>query len=154
MTLRIRAPKDFWAGVLYTAIGAGAIVLARDYGMGTGARMGPAYFPTVLGGILVAIGLASVARSLVRDGEPIGAIAWKPLLFVTAGTVAFGILLRPAGLVAATLALILVSAAGSAKFRVDAKAIALMLALVAFCALVFVKGLGLPVPLLGPWLGG
>jgi Zn-dependent protease len=149
----IRSQKDFWAGALYAGLGATALVLARDYGMGTSARMGPAYFPTVLGGLLLLIGAISVARSFVAKGEPIGAIAWKPLVLVTVATILFGALLRPAGLVVALAALILVSAAASVKFKVDWRALALMLALIAFCALVFVKGLGLPVPLLGAWFG-
>ncbi len=85
---------------------------------------------------------------------PIGAIAWKGAALVTAGTVLFGLLLRPAGLVPALVALILVSASASARFRLEWRASVLMLALIAFCALVFVKGLGLPLPLLGPWFAG
>jgi len=150
----IRSPKDFWAGVLYAGFGAAALLIARDYGMGSASRMGPGYFPTVLGGLLLVIGVASLLRGFLSKGEPVGAIAWKGALFVTAATVAFGLLLRPAGLVAALLALILISAMGSVKFRLEPKAIALMVGLIAFCALVFVVGLGLPTPLLGTLFGG
>ena len=151
MAIPIRSPKDFWAGLLYAGFGSTAIVLARDYGWGSSSRMGPGYFPTVLGSLLLLIGVASFVRSFIARGEPIGGIAWKGLILVTAGTLLFGFLLRPAGLVPALLALILVSAAASVKFRFDWKAMGLMLVLVAFCSLVFVKGLGLPVPLLGSW---
>ena len=150
----IRSPKDFWAGALYAGLGAAAVLMARDYGMGSGARMGPAYFPTVLGGLLFVVGAASIARSFVVRGEPVGAIAWKGLVLVTAGTLLFGVLLRPAGMIAAIAALVLVSAAASAKFRFERKALALMALLIAFCSLVFVRGLGMNVPLVGPWLGG
>ena len=153
MPALIRSPKDFWAGVLYAAIGGAAIVIARDYGMGSSSRMGPAYFPTVLGGLLLLIGIASLVRSFFARGEPIGAIAWKGMFLVTLATVLFGVLLRPAGLVVALATLILVSAAASVKFRVDWRALALMVGLIVFCGLVFVKGLGLPVPLLGTWFG-
>jgi hypothetical protein len=68
--------------------------------------------------------------------------------------VLFGLLLRPAGLVPALVVLIVVSASASARFRLQWRASGLMVALIAFCALVFVKGLGLPVPLLGHWLAG
>jgi hypothetical protein len=105
----------------------------------------------VLGSLLLLIGVASLIRSFLVKGDPIGAIAWKGLFLVTLATVAFGILLRPAGLVAALVALILVSAAASVKFRIDWRALALMCGLILFCALVFAKGLGLPVPLLGTW---
>jgi hypothetical protein len=151
--LRIRSPKNFWAGMLYASFGATAVMLARDYGMGSGSRMGPAYFPTVLGTLLLLIGLASVIRALATDGEPLGTIAWKALVLVTGGTVLFGLLLRPAGLIPACAVLILVSAAASVKFRFDVRAIGLMLLLLVFCALVFVEALGLRVTLFGTWAG-
>jgi hypothetical protein len=151
MATLIRSPKDFWAGLLYAGFGAAAVLIARDYGMGSSSRMGPAYFPTVLGGLLLLIGLASLVRSFFTKGEPIGAIAWKGMFLVTLATVLFGVLLRPAGLVPALAALILVSAAASIKFRFDWRALTLMAGLIVFCALVFVKGLGLPVSLLGTW---
>ena len=139
--------------MLYAGFGATAVTLARDYGMGSGSRMGPAYFPTVLGTLLLLIGLASAVRALATDGEPLGPIAWKALVLVTGGTVLFGLLLRPAGLVPACAVLILVSAAASVKFRFDVRAIGLMLLLLVFCALVFVEALGLRVTLFGTLLG-
>ena len=151
MASLVRSPKDFWAGLLYAGAGGAAILIARDYGWGSSSRMGPAYFPTVLGALLLLIGVASLVRSFLTSGAPIGAIAWKGLTLVTAGTVLFGVLLRPAGLVAALVALMLVSAAASVKFRLDWRALGLLSILVAFCALVFVKGLGLPVQLVGSW---
>jgi len=154
MSLRIRSQQDFGAGLLYAAFGLAALLMARDYGMGTASRMGPGYFPTALGALLLLTGIASVVRSFFRDGKPIGAVAWKGAALVTAATVLFGLLLRPAGLVPALVALILVGASASSRFRFEWRAGALMLALIAFCALVFVKGLGLPVPLLGHWFGG
>jgi hypothetical protein len=154
MSLRIRSQQDFGAGVLYAAFGLAAILMAWDYGMGTASRMGPGYFPTALGALLLLTGIASVVRSFFRDGKPIGAVAWKGAALVTAATVLFGLLLRPAGLVPALVALILVGASASSRFRFEWRAGALMLALIAFCALVFVKGLGLPIPLLGHWVTG
>ena len=151
MSLRIRSPKDLGAGLLYAGFGLTAILMAWGYGMGSASRMGPGYFPTALGALLLLIGIASLVRSFVRDGSPIGAVAWKGAALVTAGTVLFGLLLRPAGLVPALVALILVGASASSRFRLEWRACLLMLALIAFCALVFVKGLGLPLPLLGPW---
>jgi hypothetical protein len=150
----IRSPKDFWAGLLYAGFGAAAVLIARDYGMGSSSRMGPAYFPTVLGSLLLLIGVASLVRSFFARGEPIGAIAWKGMFLVTLATVLFGVLLRPAGLVIALAALILVSAAASIKFRFDWRALSMMAGLIVFCGLVFVKGLGLPVSLLGTWFTG
>ncbi|HET9024492.1 MAG TPA: tripartite tricarboxylate transporter TctB family protein [Burkholderiaceae bacterium] len=153
MSLAIRSPRDFWAGLLYAGVGTAAIVIARDYSWGRGGRMGPGYFPTILGALLLIVGVAALVRAFLVRGEPIGPIAWKGTLLVSGAIVLFGSLLRPAGLVPALVALILVSAAASAKFRFEWRALALMIGLVAFCALVFVTALGLPVPLLGTWFG-
>ena len=152
MNLVIRSPRDLAAGLLYAAFGLAAVVISRKYGLGTGVRMGPAYFPTVVGGMLVTIGLASIARSLVTSGEAIGSVAWKPLLLVTVATVLFGALLRPAGLIVSLAVLILASAAASIRFRLELQALALMVALIAACAGIFVWGLGLSIPLVGYWL--
>lgn len=149
----IKGPQDFWAGVMYIAFGGAAMYLARDYGMGTAARMGPGYFPTVLGGLLMLFGVSALLRSFIRPGEAIGAIAWKPLLRVTAAILLFAVLVQTGGLILALLALILVSAAASIKFRFEVRATLAMIGLIAFCALVFVKGLGVPMPLLGSWFG-
>ncbi|MGE5712591.1 MAG: tripartite tricarboxylate transporter TctB family protein [Betaproteobacteria bacterium] len=154
MEFRIRSPKDFGAGLLYAGFGAAAILMALDYGMGSASRMGAGYFPTALGVLLMVIGIVSLVRSFVSAGAPIGTIAWKPAALVTSSTFLFGLLLRPAGLVPALVVLILVSAFASSRFRLQWRALGLMAALIAFCALVFVKGLGLPVPLLGRWFGG
>jgi hypothetical protein len=153
MTIPIRNAKDFWAGLVYLAVGLAAIFLARDFGMGTATRMGPGYFPIVLGGVLALLGVASVVRSFVSKGEPIGTFVLKGMLLVCGGTVLFGALLRGAGLVIALIVLVIVSAYASTKFRLGT-AIALAGGLTVACVLVFVKGLGIPMPLLGTWFGG
>lgn len=145
--------KDFWAGVLYIAFGAAAFWIGRDYPMGTAGRMGAGYFPAVLSIILVLIGLLSAARAFVQEGETVGAIAWKPLVLVVGSTVLFGILLPTAGLAIALAVLILVSSLASQHFRFDPKAAAGLILMVAFCTLVFVKALGVPMPLIGSWFG-
>ncbi len=60
--------KDFWAGVTYITLGLATIVLGRDLPMGTAARMGAGYFPTVLGGLLAMLGVISAARGLTKPG--------------------------------------------------------------------------------------
>jgi hypothetical protein len=145
--------KDFWAGVLYIAFGAAAFWIGRDYSMGTAGRMGAGYFPTVLSVILMVIGLLSAARAFLQAGQPIGAIAWKPLALVVGSTALFGLLLPTTGLVVALAVLILTSAFASQHFRLDPKAVAGLILLVAFCTLVFVKALGVPLPLVGSWFG-
>jgi len=121
--------------------------------MGQASRMGPGYFPMSLGFILLVFGAVALIRSFLSDGEPIGAFAWKAIFLVCGSTVLFGLLLRPAGLIIALLGLALMSAAGSSKFRFEWIAVAALVVLVAFCSLVFVKGLGVPMPLLGTWFG-
>ena len=130
-----------------------AVASARDYGLGTAFRMGPGYFPTVLGGLLVVIGLVSLARAALRVGEPLPPLRLKGLLAVTAATLAFGVLVRGAGLVVALPLLVVGSAAASARFRWG-PALALAAGLTLFCTGVFLKGLGVPLPVLGRWFGG
>ena len=149
----IRNPKDFYAGMIYLAIGLYAIVMGRELPMGTALAMGPAYFPTVLGAILSFIGLISLIRSLVRTGEPIQTFAWKPLLLIVAATLVFGLLVRGAGLIVALPLFVIMTAFASVKFRWG-PALALAAAATVFCAGVFIVGLGVPLPLIGRWFGG
>ena len=152
--MSIRNPRDFWAGAIYLALAVAAIWIGRDYLQGTSARMGPGYFPTALGSILALIGVVSIVRSFVRPGEAISAFAWRPLVLVLGSTVLFGLLLPRAGLVIALAALIVVGALASRNSRADATSLAAAGGLIAFCVLVFVKGLGVPMPLVGAWFGG
>ena len=152
MSSLIRSPKDFCAALIYLAIGLGTILIGRDYEMGTAFKMGPAYFPTVLGGLLSFIGLISLIRSFVSKGEPIPAFAWKPLLLIVAATVVFGLLVRGAGLAIALPLFVMMTAFASVKFRWG-PSLVLAAGTTVFCALVFVKGLGVPLPIIGRWFG-
>ena len=152
--MRIRNPRDFWAGAIYLALAIVVIWVGRNYQQGSSARMGPGYFPVVLGSILALFGIASMVRSFIRPGEAIAPIAWKPLILVLGSIVLFGLLLDRLGLLIALPCLIVVSALASRNSRADVTSIVAMIGLVAFCALVFVKGLGVPMPLVGTWLGG
>lgn len=150
----MRNPRDFWAGLMYLALGVAVLVLGRGYEMGSSSRMGPGYFPNVLGAILAILGIISVGRSFIRPGEAISALAWKPMLLVLGSTVLFGALLQPLGLLVALPAMIVGGALASRHTRLDVVSVAALVGIVAFCALVFVKGLGVPMPLVGTWLGG
>jgi hypothetical protein len=152
--MSIRNPRDFWAGAIYVALAVAVIWIGRNYQQGSSARMGPGYFPVVLGGILAIFGVVSIVRSFIRPGEPVEAIAWRPLGLVLGSVVLFGLLLDRAGVVVALACLIVVSASASRYSRVNMTSVAAMTGLVAFCVLVFVKGLGVPMPLLGSWFGG
>ncbi len=148
----VKHPKDFYAGLMYALIGLAAILIARDYNMGSSVRMGPGYFPTILGGLLVLVGGASIARSFLHAGESIKPFFWKGLFLVLGSVALFGLTVRGAGLVPALIALVVLAARASDKFRLRT---ALLLAVVTsvFSGLVFVKGLGLPFVLFGPWFG-
>lgn len=148
----MRNPKDFWTGIIYISFGLIAVVVARDYGMGTALKMGPGYFPTVLGGLLMLIGVISVLRSFVQAGSPIGDFTLKGLFLVIGSTFLFGLMLRGAGLVVALPALVIVSSYASVHFRWGLS-LALAAGLTLFCTLVFLKGLGVPLPLWGWWFG-
>jgi Tripartite tricarboxylate transporter TctB family len=153
MQLTILAPKEFWLGIVYLLLGAAGIWYSFDYPMGTAARMGPGYLPCLISGLLLVFSAASLIRSVRLSGEPTGSIAFRPLLCVLGGVLAFGILAERAGLVAAISALVLTSAAASPEFRFQWSAIIGLIGFIAFCALVFVKWLAVPLPLLGSWFG-
>ena len=149
----IRSSKDFWTGLIYIFFGVSAILIARDYGMGTGVKMGPAYFPTILGGLLALIGAIAVIRSFIVPGTPISAFAFKGLMLVTVSALVFGVIVRGAGLVVALPLLIIISALASTRFCWRPTLI-MAVVLTISCAVVFLKGLGIPLPVIGPWLGG
>jgi hypothetical protein len=148
----IRSSKDFSTGLIYLFFGVSAILIARDYGMGTGGKMGPAYFPTILGGLLLIIGTISVIRSFVAHGAPIGTFAFKGLALVSVPVLLFGIVVRGAGLAVALPLLVIISALASSRFRWRPTLI-MAAGLTIFCVLVFLKGLGIPLPIIGPWFG-
>lgn len=148
----IRHPKDFWTGIMFLIFGLAAIILGQEYAMGTAGKMGPAYFPTILGGLLSLIGVIGVIRSFVHDGEPIEKFYLRELFLILGAVLLFGFLMRGAGLIIAVIVLIVMSAYASPKFRWG-EVLLLAGGLAAFSVLVFVKLLGLPMPMLGPWLG-
>ncbi|MGL4959643.1 MAG: tripartite tricarboxylate transporter TctB family protein [Inquilinus sp.] len=152
MRLSIRHPKDFWSGLIFLALAIGFGWIAQGYSMGRAIKMGPGYFPTVLAGILALIGLITLVRSFVLEGEGVGQWAWRGGAIVLGAMLLFGLLLRGGGLVVALLAVVFVGAAASVKFRVPVAAAAAVV-LAAFCVAVFVWGLGLPIPIFGRWFG-
>jgi hypothetical protein len=143
--MKIRAPKDFWAGLMFLAFGVGFMWVAQNYQMGTSVRMGPAYFPTVLGGILALIGLAIVVQSLATAGGPVPKFHFRPLILIVFAVVIFGVLLKPLGLVLSLALLVGIGAFGGFEFKSKEVAI-LYVVLAIFSVWVFVKGLGLPIP--------
>ena len=135
--------KDFLAGMLFLAIGAGAMLVARDYPFGTAMRMGSGYYPTVLGGILASFGLFLIIKATKSKETAVLAWGWWPLACIAASLVVFGFLLPRLGLVPAVVALFFVAAAGGREFRLG-EVLALTAAMTAFAVAVFVYVLKLP----------
>lgn len=121
--------------------------------MGTALKMGAAYFPTVLGALLILVGIIAILRSLLSVGEKIASFAWREGGLVLAPVVVFGMIARGAGLAPAILLLVLASAYASINHRWGAS-LALAVGMTLFSILVFIKALGVPLPALGPWFGG
>ena len=148
MKFDLRNNRDFLAGLLFIVIGALALVIARDYPMGVAARMGPGYFPMVLGGILFLFGVYILVRG-IRSGEKVnGAWGWKPLALIGLSIVLFGFLMERFGIVSALVAVFFVSALAGHEFRFR-ETLLLTLVMGAFAVGVFFYGLKLPYPLFG-----
>jgi hypothetical protein len=144
--MRIRSPKDFWAGLIFIAIGGGFVLLAQQYRLGDMHRMGPAMFPTLVGALLVALGLIIALRSFALDGAPVPRFEARPIGVSLLAIVLFGIALHWFGLVAAVAVLVLVGAYAARDVR-PLENFALAAVMVAFSVGVFVWLLGLPLPL-------
>ena len=139
--------KDFWSGVLLAAVGVAAVVLARDYPFGTALRMGPGYFPSVLGGLLALFGIYFVVKAL-RSSERIeGNWSLRALIGLPLSLVLFGVLMGHAGFIPALVVLIFGSAASGTEFKLT-EVVLLTVALTVFAVALFIWGLGLPYPLL------
>ena len=139
--------KDVWGGLMLIAIGAAAVLIARDYPFGTALRMGPGYFPIILGALLILFGLAILAGGL-RRGEPVeGSWSLRALIVMPLSLILFGVLMQYAGFVPAMLVLIVGSATASSEFRL-VEVLLFALALTAVSVAVFVWALGLPYPLI------
>lgn len=139
---KIRHPKDFASGLMFVAFGAFDLVVASTYPLGTAARMGPGYFPRILGILLILFGAILALRALKLQGEPIRFGSLTRPAIVLGSVVIFGVMVPWAGLVVSTIVLILVSSAASPEFRWKEAVIAGCI-LAAAAVLGFVWGLGL-----------
>lgn len=141
----IRAPKDFWSGVMFIAFAAVALIASQSYSLGRAGKMGPGYFPLLLGGALLLIGLLLVVRSFIVPGEKIESMRLLPLGIIALGVCLFGIMLQPLGLVLALMTVVAVTAFASRESRWLETA-ALVVVLAAFSVGIFVVALRLPLP--------
>lgn len=154
--MALASQKDFFSGLMFMAVGASFAWGATNFEVGTAAKMGPGYFPLMLGILLAFLGLIVTVRSLSKggpDGDKIGAFAWRPLCFVIGANLAFGVLLVglpsvgvPAfGLIVAVYALVIIASLAQPGFQLKATLV-LATALAAGSYLAFVKLLSLQFP--------
>ncbi|WP_134681724.1 tripartite tricarboxylate transporter TctB family protein [Paracoccus ravus] len=146
--------KDFWAGAVYVALGLTAFLLGKGYSLGSAARMGPGYFPMVLSGLLVLIGLISIARGFLSGGEAVPRIHIRPAVLVIGATFFFAATIELLGAAIALPAALIMAAMASRLFRISPFAMLGAAAFTIFCLAVFVKGLGVPMPMFGALFGG
>ncbi len=145
----VRSPKDFVAGLLFIAVGIAAIAIATNYALGTAARMGPGYFPRILGILMIALGAILALRSLRFTGKPLPGWKWRPVLVVLGSVVIFGLIVNRVGLVLSTILLIVMSSSASHEFR-PREALISGLILAVLSVGVFVMGLKMQI---GIWPG-
>jgi hypothetical protein len=145
--VRIASPRDFWSGILFGGAGLFvSIYAATHYQLGNALRMGPGYFPTWIGGLVALLGFALALSALRVKGPAIPPIHWRPILLISVASIGYGYLLKPLGLVLATVLAVIVSAAGGHEFRWR-ESVILAVVLAVFSIGVFVYALGLPFPL-------
>lgn len=155
--MKIKSQKDFYSGLLYTVVGAAFAYGATSYNVGSAARMGPGYFPLLLGSLLAIIGGIVIFKSLVVEtptGDRVGSWAWKPLSFIIAGNLLFGVLLGglpsiklPAmGLIVAIYGTTLVVSMAGDKFKLkEVLILATVLSVLSYLAFIVLLKLQFPV---------
>ena len=146
--------RDVACGAIFVAIGLYfCVVSLRTLPTGTAFNMGPGFFPIVLGGLLVLLGVLIALSGIATGAAPLSRMSWRAILLITLAPIVFGATIRGFGLIPAT-ALASALAACASRVVTLPRVLAITGGLTVFCAVVFGLGLRLPVPLLGPWLGG
>jgi len=155
IVLRIRSQKDFASGLMFILVGLGFSWVARGYSMGTAAKMGPGYFPFLLGLVLAVLGALVLIGSLSSKGEEDHLARWdlKTLLWILGSVVLFGLLLKPLGMVLSVFVLVLVSSMASHEFSWKGAILnGVVLVLISMGA--FVYGINLQMPVWPAFLTG
>lgn len=153
--MKIKSQRDFWSGLMFVIVGVVFAVGATNYSMGSSARPGPGYFPLILSVMMALLGGFVLFKSLtieVEGGDPIGHIAWRPLLVIVAAIAVFGVALPRLGLVITVPILIVMTSLAGDEFKwkgVVATAVVLTVGSWA----IFVLGLKLVIPM-WPWFVG
>lgn len=145
--MQIRNHRDFWAGILFLALGILFVLFSQDYQLGTLARLGPGFFPTVLGALMALLGLAIVWQSMARGSirTRIERVGWRELFLIPISVGVFGFALPWLGSVIAITLLLAISATASHEFRWK-ETLGSIVVLLVLADLVFVRGLELQFP--------
>ncbi|WP_293661049.1 tripartite tricarboxylate transporter TctB family protein [Rhodoferax sp. OV413] len=155
--MTIKSQKDFFSGLMFMCVGIAFAWGASAYPLGSGARMGPGYFPLVLGVLLAVLGVAITFNAMVtpkEDGDKVGAIAWKPLFFIIAANLVFGacigglpfIGLKPLGLIVGIYLLTYIASHAGDEFNIKEVAVlATILAALSYVAFILLLKLQFPV---------
>lgn len=147
--MKIKSQRDFWSGLMFVAAGAGFAIGATNYSMGVAARPGPGYFPLLLSVIMALLGAIVLFKSLTIEtdgGDPIGAIAWRPLLVIVAAIVFFGFSLERLGMIVTVPILIIITSLAGSEFHWKG-VLANALVLTVGSWAIFIWGLKLTIPL-------
>lgn len=143
-------PVNGVCGALLIAAGAFFAIESLSLDLGTAFRMGPGYFPLVLAGLLVLLGLVIIVQATRSPGEPLGAIAWRGILFILPAPIFFGLTVRGLGFVPSIFITALIASFASLRMK-PLTALVLSAAITAFSVAVFSYGLNLPFERFGPW---
>ena len=149
----IQKPRDVIGGLVVIAIGAGFFLSGQELEMGTSFRMGPGYFPTILSILMIGLGAVIAVQALraPTTEHSFGQVPWRGLLLLIGAVLFFGFVVRGLGLAPAVLIVVLTTAWAS-RYASLRSSLPLSIGLAAFCAVLFIRLLGLPLPLTGPWL--
>ncbi|MBL0143041.1 MAG: tripartite tricarboxylate transporter TctB family protein [Betaproteobacteria bacterium] len=143
----IKRPRDFWSGVMFAGVGSLFAGIGYTYKLGTAARMGPGFFPFYLGLMLVFVGVLILLASLRgAEGHKVDKFHWGPLFWVLSSICVFGVLLKLTGALVGGVALVFGASLGSGEFKMR-EVVWLAIGLSIFCAVIFVGGLKLPIPM-------
>ena len=148
------ARKDLLAGALFVGLGLAFAITASTYEVGSALRMGPGYFPLVLGGLLVVLGITIAVKAFVAgEGSDLGPVPWKALVLIVTALLFFGYTVIGLGLVPSLLVTVFLTAMAGRQARVIPSAV-IAVSLTALSILIFVFALQLRLSYIGPWLGG
>lgn len=147
-----RAISDLLAGLAFVGFGLAFSVGATAYEIGTALRMGPGYFPLVLGGLLVLLGILIIAKGFIAgEGADLSRVAWRAAALIVGALLLFGATIRGLGVVPSVFLTALLAGFSGHRTGVVAPVV-IAAALTVTCVVIFIVALQLPLRLLGPWI--